>query len=212
MSYNKKEWKNVITFFAVFIIIVIFIFSNNDSSYYPNSYDNNEEQITDEFSNIQELHWMHMPLTYSFAESNRNIGPRDTFNYKCPDYQIQRLKDAFNMLQNETNSKILFEEVYDEEGEIIVYCYKLKADEGYYVEGEGGYISQDNLILNAELDFYDHLNCGTWPDVEIHEILHLFGYGHIENKSSIMTPIASRCDRGYIDEEIIQDLINTYSK
>jgi len=212
MNYNRKEWKGVIIFFVIFLTIIIFIFANNNSEYSSNNYENNEEEIADEFSNVQELHWTHMPITYSFSEPNSTIGPRDTKNYECPPYQIQRLKDAFNILQNETENKISFEESYNEEGDISIYCYKLKAEGGYYIEGEGGYNYEGDQILNAEINFYEHLNCGNWPDVEIHEILHIFGFNHIENKSSIMTPVASRCDRGYIDEGIIQDLINTYSK
>jgi hypothetical protein len=207
MSHNKEEWRNIIIFFII-LIIIIFIFVIDNSK---DDYDNYKEQIKDEFSNVQELHWTHIPVTYSFAEPNTFTDIHGLPNYKCPDFQIDRLKNAFDEIQNETDNIILFKEV-DYSTEITVYCYRLKAEGGYYILGEGGYESDGNRIINGTLNFYDHLNCGTWPDAEIHEILHMFGYDHIDKWDSIMSPLQKTCDLGKIDDEIVNDLMIKYSK
>ena len=57
---------------------------------------------------------------------------------------------------------------------------------------------------------------------EIHEILHTFGYDHMASPNSIMTPYAefgggrhtkdcATTNKLFIDKEIIEDLIDTYS-
>lgn len=157
----------------------------------------------DYLSTINKLHWYHMPITYYFSTVDTD-GSRD-----CPDFQKERIRKAFNIIKEETDGAVQFQEE-DIYGDIFIMCFSTKGSGGYMTEAEAEYINEGNVIVEGNLYFYTHMNCGTWPDVEIHEILHLFGYEHIDDEWSIMTPIAKRCDLGKIDEDIVQDLIETY--
>ena len=153
-----------------------------------------------------ELHWGKMPITYRFVQEKT-----DPEVITCPVYQVERVRDAFQIIHDETHNVVSFKEV-EIGGDILVRCNGSKADDQLFMRlGDGYYGSSNNLITYGELNFYTHRNCGTWPDIEIHEILHVFGFDHTTNKRSIMYPIASSCDLGKIDEDIVQSLITTYS-
>lgn len=158
----------------------------------------------DEF-NTDKLHWNHMPVSFSFSNENSSD------QVKCQDFQKGRARQAFNLIQNSTNNLVSFAEV-EGQADIVVRCYGAKAESPMYMlAGEGGYSSYGNIIENGTLNFYTHLNCGTWPDLEMHEILHVFGFQHKDDESSIMNPVAKKCDLGKIDDDILNSLRETYS-
>ena len=222
---RKKERKRIILIgifismiiLVLILLIVLFIFwmkfpqeSNNyekeqKNILLPNEsvYENNSNDNT---INFFKLHWEHMPITYSFTKENvRNS------NVKCQDYQIERIRKAFQIIENDTGRAVSFKEV-ESKGDILVYCNAAKADSQLLMrQGDGYYEYHGDVIDYGELNFYIHKNCGIWPDVEIHEILHVFGFNHTDSKKSIMYPTASVCDLGKIDQDIINDLINRYT-
>lgn len=196
-------------FFVVFLTIAIFIYANSTPK---DDSENNEKdyQIKDEFPNVQELHWTHMPLTYSFAEPLINKDERGLDNHQCPYNRIKGITKAFEIIQNETNGSVYFEEM-DGSVDITISCYVTKEDGEYLIMGEGGYNSIENRIINGTINFYPFdFGCSYWPDMEVHELLHVFGYEHKNDNTSIMRPIQKGCI-GKIDEDIIKDLINRYS-
>ena len=145
------------------------------------------------------------PITYSFAK------PGGLFERECRSYEIDRVVEAFDILSNLTEGRLEFANAsYD--ALIKIKCYKAKANGlGYMLAGEGGYRAEAQKIVGAELKLYTHMNCGTWPDLELHEILHIFGFGHRDEKQSIMNPILVKCDLGKIDKDIIGKLNELYS-
>lgn len=154
-------------------------------------------------------HWWHMPIVYTFVNSfNGKNGEKFT---ACPSEQILRVKNAFDIIENSTKGVVKFKEdkIY---GDILIFCYnQAKPKKEYIKEGEAMPKIIGNVIAGGNVYFYTHLNCGNWPDVEIHEILHLFDYEHINNTQSIMYPYSKVCDLNNIDKEITDDLIETYS-
>lgn len=163
------------------------------------------DEMQDQFSHVDKLHWWHMPLTYVFLNSNE-----DDFG-DCQEHQVERIRDAFDIVEISTNGILSFkeEEVY---GDIFISCHGATGKGVYMTEGTAEYEAMGDVITKATLKFFTHRNCGTWPDVEIHEVLHLFGYEHVDDEWSIMSPVAVRCDLGEIDNEIVQDLIEIYGK
>lgn len=154
------------------------------------------------YSRNNNFHWDHMPLTYSFSRLENN----------CSEKQIFRVKYAFDIIKNLTKEKIIFKEILSfENSDIKIYCkgIDLGFDEKIR-EGETKYNVRNSRIRNAEINLFENLNCGDWPDVEIHETLHLFGYEHLNNTESIMNPYSEKCDLKKIDEWIIKDLIESY--
>lgn len=203
-----KKWREI-SIFAGFSLIAILIIGlvvfnyNTPATAGEAVYKGDAQNVTQ----IEELHFEKIPITYSFAEPNT----RDN-NIKCPDYQIERIKQAFSIIEDETGGIVSFQEV-ENNGDITVFCNGAKADTLSLMRtGDSSYNSYGNVITSGELNFYTHYNCGTYPDTEIHEILHALGFNHEENnKDSIMYPIASKCDLGKIDEDIITKLKEIYS-
>lgn len=161
---------------------------------------------------INELHFNHLPITYNFE-----IVQTENGYYKCPNTQKERVRKAFEMIKNETDDYLSFKEV--EKGDIQIFCYGRKISNSDYfgytiIEGEGGYEAIGNEITSGILNFYDTLNPqnqrGNCLDLEIHEILHILGFGHIEDENSIMYYLSTYPCKYKIDEEIIEDLKRIY--
>jgi hypothetical protein len=107
--------------------------------------------------------------------------------------------------------------------EITIHC-RFEQPQGVplgylYTPGESKTINNGQIIESARIDFYNVIStleykrsggCVNYPDLEIHEILHTMGFSHNSSKESIMNPKYVPCNK--IDEYIIEDLINTYSK
>ena len=117
------------------------------------------------------------------------------------------------MIQNETRGTVNFREINGSlsGADITVYCNKARALDVFFMKvGDGSYNASGSIIYSGELNFYTHRNCGTWPDLEIHEILHTFGFQHRDDRNSIMYPQQVRCDLGEIDEDIVDKLVEIY--
>ena len=207
-----------------------------------------EAELTgDEFYFSDKLHWTHMPVTYFITNKE-----------KCGSYESNKIKRAFNEIENTTNGIIYFEE-RDGPADIDITCsfledcYEYKVDirkeEGViyrweticsHKKGIAQIINiKGNKILKADIEliglagfaettgkgasgFYIG-SCGH-STTEIHEILHTLGYGHVDDEDNIMyyqedsigytIQEEGACigKRKYIDEEIIKDLVNIYSR
>lgn len=160
----------------------------------------------DQFSNSSELHWKHMPITFSITSS-------------CGNYQSKRIIWGFNVLTNETNNSVRFKKV-DDSADISVKCFKEVPSEipNTFTQGKAQYLNNGNEIesavinyynVNPNLDYYPG-GCIIYPDTEVHELLHTFGFEHIENPRSIMSPEGTNCYVRKIDNEIIGKLKKIY--
>ena len=224
-SIDKRKrgfpWFLVLVFVIALIVIAFYVSGVFDFSLKKMNFDDAEEVLLGERRNIEEtgnvipddfpdaigLHWGHMPLTYGFAvpnESNSNVN--------CQEHQVNRVIKAFEIVTNETGGAVNFLEG-EGDVDIEIYCNKAQAEgPGYMVLGDGGYEAYGNVIFKGTLNFYTHRNCGTWPDMEVHEVLHTLGFEHIDDKKSIMYYEQVRCDAGKIDDEIVDKLIGIYSQ
>jgi uncharacterized protein YxeA len=175
--------------------------SNNKTSY-------NNTLITFPLNNEEKNpRYLLNEITYSFNNK--------TF---CGNLEVKRIEKAFFEIQNQTDNVLSFTEV-NENGSIKINCskYLLKSDtEGYFISGNAVFESKGDEITKGEINLYNckentyPLGCASFPDVEIHEILHTFGIGHIDNSSSIMNEKYTHCNYK-IDSEIIDYLIKTYT-
>ncbi len=164
--------------------------------------------MEDNFSSAEELHWTHLPVTYSIQNEE-----------DCGDYEVRKIGRAFDAISSATGSKVYFGKV-KAEGDIVFRCsfiedcYKLVTDIDddaglvYYYELICGHNKGlattrilGNKILGSEIEMFGLAgfsetsgrgtsgfyigSCGH-PTTEIHEILHAFGYGHSDDNSSIM--------------------------
>lgn len=182
----NKEWRNMLITIGIFLIIVIWILWPAD--YEPTYETNKYKEIEDNFSNIKEFHWNRMPLTYSYGEG-------------CVGQIIKRIESAFEIIENDTENLILFEEV-DNEGNINFICYEEQERSASglfsteYLQGLATTDMLGNIINSSKIEFWSVTettrpsSCWNFPSLELHEILHAFGFDHSSEEEiySIMHP------------------------
>jgi len=166
-----KKWRNVLIF-GILILLGWWLINNYNF--------NDSEKIEDDFSDINELHFSHVPVTYSYAESC--IGPI-----------IPRLEWAFDILENETEQLLSFENI-NGSADINFVCNSERN-----MEAVGTLITQftygqslieklsGSVIEKTTIEFWSVRedtrppSCINFPSLELHEIIHSFGFDHVEN-------------------------------
>ena len=138
---------------------------------------NNSEDYTnpsenDIFSNTNETHWNHMPLTYNF--------------YNCFQTDINRIIKATDFITNRTGS-ITFKFENIETPDISFICMserEIEHSNRYSTETFGEavpyvYADYPNIYASSEILIFPVTTCPyARPVTEIHEILHLLGLQH----------------------------------
>lgn len=219
----NKQSKNILILVSILLILIIILsglfvyFSNKNITgkvILEDNIDNLNE--TDIFSSVNELHYGNMPITYTLKEE------------ECGAVMTERIKKAFDIISNETDNVVIFEDVSNksvnesQEVDIVIHCYReLKEDKEFYISGEAIYSSEGanpNLIALSDINFYKvnpeannqfSGGCTGYPNTEIHEILHTFGFEHKEGYS-IMNPISDGCRITMIEKEITDKLKEIY--
>jgi hypothetical protein len=230
----NKQLKSISILVAIFLILIIilsvlfFYFSNknvskelnvgNNTGTLSELKGNSNINKNDLFSNINELHYGNMPITYALNKS------------ECGTIMTQRIKKAFDIINNETEGTVIFEDISDKlknesaEADIIIHCYSgLEEENGLYTAGIATYSiegTNTNLVTSSEINFYKvnpkssnqfSGGCTGYPNTEIHEILHTFGFEHKEGYS-IMNPVSDGCRITMIEKEIIDKLKEIYKQ
>jgi hypothetical protein len=130
----------------------------------------------------------------------------------CPAERQRRMVGAFTIFQEEMKVVSFYERPKDV-ADILIGCSQnyLKSGEDVFIAGEGGpskYLntSDFDIILEGKVLLYRDSEC-EYPVVEIHELLHVFGFNHINNPKSLMHNI-SACDQRITPDmtELIQSL------
>ena len=89
----------------------------------------------------------------------------------------------------------------------------------FFIAGEGGakeiiQTGRYNVITRGVILLYGNpqnaIHC-NWPNTEVHELVHVFGFNHSYNKESLMYPYLSSCDQK-LDDSIINELVRLYSQ
>jgi hypothetical protein len=171
---------------------------------------------------------IHPPnLTNNSLDGVSQFYPNMKFNHKNISYEIdplcsedkkKRVIAAFEYLSNEVD-KIVFNENLN--SDIEISCSELKKDiEGdYFIAGEGGAreivdTGRYNIINKGVISLYENphgsIKC-DWPNIELHELMHVFGFEHSTDKNSIMYPFMESCDQK-LDSSIITELNKLYSE
>ncbi len=176
----------IVTLLILFLLIFYFIFL-----FFPYSIDFSLNQSNGNFSisakgseDMQFYPKMRFPsttITYTIIEED------------CTPKKIQDMKSAFSILEDQTS--LNFFEMNDG-GQIVIVCdSKARIEDGLFIAGEGepsnvtqtplyNVISRGNILLLRED------RCPT-PTIALHELLHVLGFDHSENKNNIMYPITN---------------------
>ena len=153
---------------------------------------------------VQNMRFNHNDLSYSF-------------NTSCSEEQKQRIEQAFLIIHQKTTI-ISFYQI-NQNPDIDIVCSEdlIEKQENTFLAGEGGptqfindtlypLISKGMILLYKQKDNSEKCN---EPLVELHELLHVFGFEHLNDSSSVMYPYLS-CDQK-LNPEFITYLIKLYS-
>lgn len=155
--------------------------------------------------------------------------PNMKFNHNSISYNIEsicnqekhnRMLLAFEKLSNIIN-EISFYPV-SANPDIEISCSEKSNSsmnkKNYFIAGEGGakeivQTGDYNVIINGLILLYENkrsIECDA-PNTELHELIHVFGFGHSENENSLMYPYLKSCNQK-LDESIIKEIKKLYSE
>lgn len=215
MKYKKAGILNVILFLLILLVLIIggyFIYLNIPGA--PESLN----AIIEE----PELKVMNL------SSSVKQFYPNMKFNHnqisylidiQCGDEKKNRMMDAFKELEEKVE---IISFVQSENPDIEVSCSDIEKnsiEEDYFVAGEGGakeiiQTGRYNVINQGIILLHESPKRSKkceWPNIELHELLHVFGFDHSQDKESIMYPYLEDCNQK-LDEGIISDLKELYSQ
>lgn len=136
----------------------------------------------------------------------------------CNQEKQARILEAFLIVSTETKTISFYETNSEEDAKIKIYCSEERKPtrNNTFVAGEGGPDSLVNLSLYPLINSGQIYLYGTqsktqceYTIVEIHELMHVFGFDHLQDKESILYPYVS-CEQK-ITPEIISELQNLYT-
>ncbi len=153
---------------------------------------------------VQNMRFNHNDLSYSF-------------NTSCSEEQKQRIEQAFLIIHQKTAIISFYQTNQNPDIDIVCSEDIIEKQENTFLAGEGGptqfinntlypLISKGMILLYKQKDNSE--KCDE-PLVELHELLHVFGFEHLNDSSSIMYPYLS-CDQK-LNPEFITYLIKLYS-
>ncbi|HLC31215.1 MAG TPA: hypothetical protein VJK51_00970 [Candidatus Nanoarchaeia archaeon] len=218
-SFNSKRFHLVYEFPKDYLnySYIEFEVTNNEIEESENYFRLIDKSEKDNFYWVNGLHWVKMPITYRYKDKSF-----------CSDGKIKRVEYAIEELNKITNGSVNLIETINLEADIVLICLNYGEEDKYNIEEEYGVLGTatptiiENKIVESTIELYPENICGTYPIVEIHEILHSFGYEHNKRGGkSIMNPMFYSCDYQIekdengapkIDSWIINDLIKNYGR
>ena len=224
MSINKKADLELILHFMIIVMLVIlllisvyagYIFYSSMSSepenlsvvFSPNTVYGNQSLSQVRQFNVN-MKFNHNKITYAFHD--------------CDLSKQEKMLTALEIISNETKV-ITFEESSDRP-DIDIFCSEKNKESGdvgsdFFIAGEGGAkeiipTGKYNIITSGSVLLYKSphgsLVCKT-PTIELHELLHVFGFDHSSDKNSLMYPYLTSCSQT-LDRSILNELTRLYSE
>jgi hypothetical protein len=170
--------------------------------------ENEEIVIVETKQFYKNMKFNHNLISYNI-ESNCDFDKRD------------RMIRAFNEVDRLVGP-LRFESVLGD-ADIKVTCDEgsnNEVDEKHFIAGEGGakeiiqtgryHVIEEGLIFLYEDSNIEVINCDE-PKVELHELMHVFGFGHTNKKESLMYPFIEKCSQE-LDDSLIVELNRLYSE
>jgi len=137
--------------------------------------------------------------------------PSSAISYRISDCPLQKTDDMnYAFRQVEQITPLSFYPV-DTNEEIVVTCQDVNiVHDGMFTAGEGGptnitVAGEFNVITKGYILLIRESNCPK-PNIAIHELFHVLGFGHSTNPANIMYTVTS------CDQIIGQDMIDTINE
>lgn len=144
-----------------------------------------------------------------------------SINPNCNQEKQTKMISAFRELSDKI-SEISFKETLMN-SDIKITCSQeteeSNINKDYFIAGEGGakeiiQTGRYNIITEGLILLYQTekkaVKC-DYPNTELHELIHVFGFGHSDNKNSLMYPILESCEQ-QLDQSIIEEIKKIYSE
>jgi len=140
--------------------------------------------------------------------------PSSAISYRISDCPLQKENDMeYAFREVEQITPLSFYPVGSNE-EIFVTCQDINVvHEGTFVAGEGGptnitVAGEFNVIMKGYILLIEESNCPK-PNIALHELFHVLGFGHSNNPDNIMYNFSS-CDQT-IGQDMIQTIDTLYA-
>jgi hypothetical protein len=136
----------------------------------------------------------------------------------CNENKVNRVKQAFTILSEKVPALRFIEVASKPDIEVSCsYSSKYLEKEEFFIAGEGGakavipteqfHIITEGIIL-LHKNPHNFKEC-EWPNIELHELIHVFGFNHSEDSNSLMYPFVESCEQE-LDSYIIERLNELY--
>lgn len=210
------------TTYAFLLIIIIFMsFSTSFVFFYKLNLESKEfvpEKMNVTFLDPSEV--------VSYSGSDLQFFPNMRFNHNVITFTIDQNCDlekkekmglAFSRIEKDTDNTIIFKKINDKDiADLTVTCNEStpQVREDYFIAGEGGATSiiKSDLFHIIEkgvvLLYYKQEKACLNYNIELHELLHVFGFKHSENRMSIMYP-TTQCGQIFT-QDITNELTRLY--
>ncbi len=141
-------------------------------------------------------------------------------NNDCDEEQRKRMERAFKELSDMVGKITFYSTGFSPD--IEVSCSNDRGEnveKNYFVAGEGGAkeiieTGRYYIITNGIIFLYEGnkkwIKC-PHPNIEMHELLHVFGFDHSDDKKSLMYSYLTSCDQ-VLDDSIVNELKRLYSE
>lgn len=131
----------------------------------------------------------------------------------CSEARADYMKESFGILSSQVKEISFYKTSNNADIEISCSERYPRVNNNFFIAGEGGPVEiqkngRFNIIKNGVIYLYREETCKN-PSVEIHELLHVFGFAHSNDNANVMYNVTS-CHQE-ISSDMIKTLINLYS-
>jgi len=210
------------TTYAFLLIIIIFMsFSTSFVFFYKLNLES--KQFVPEKMNVT---FLDPSEVISYSGSDLQFFPNMRFNHNVLTFTIDENCDldkkkkmglAFSRIEEDTENTIIFKKIENESlADITVTCNESvpQVREDYFIAGEGGatsIIKTDMFHIiekGVVLLYYKQEKACIDYNIELHELLHVLGFKHSENRMSMMYP-TTQCGQIF-SQDITSELTRLY--
>lgn len=167
--------------------------------------------VKDQLANVSgEVNQFYKNMRFNHNKISYYINP------ECSNDKKREMERAFEILSIKVNNLITFYSSEENNADILVGCSpnSYEKEENIFIVGEGG----PTKIVNSSLPviergkvllYSDSRSDCENPNLELHELFHVFGYDHINEPTDIMYPYLD-CEQE-IKPKLIDHMVQLYS-
>lgn len=222
-SKKARESKNLLIYLISIILLLLisiavgyYLYLNLPRA--PEKLEVNIEKVEFPEPVVSEAKQFYPNMKFNHNKISYNI------DENCEDKKKEKILSAFSELGKNLNIIIFYPSL--DGPDIEISCAqknqesKEEIKEKHFVAGEGGAkeiirTGRFNIITKGVILLYDNSKLKTieceYPNVELHELMHVLGFDHVDNKQSLMFPFIDSCDQK-LDYSLIEKLIQLYSQ